>query len=156
MSEAVTHELLRQWDSDALRITDVILSIPASQLDDVVAGEWSARQILSHLLDSELVFGARMRAAIAQQGSTIALFDQDAYTALLPYGDVPIDAVGAAFTALRRVNTAIALALPASTWEQTVEHPERGAQTLNAIAHVFGGHIASHLADLETPDSAAG
>ncbi len=156
MSDTVTPELLRQWDSDAERLTDVILAIPASQLDDVIAGEWSARQILSHLLDSEIVFGARLRAAIAQPGSAIAVFDQDAYASLIPYGDVPIDAVGAAFTALRRVNTAIALALPASAWEQTVEHPERGTQSLSAFTHVFGGHIASHLADLQTADSARG
>ena len=149
MSEAITPEILRQWDADAQRLTDTVLALPASQLDASAHGAWSPRQVLAHLLDSEMVFGARLRVVVALPGSTIALFDQDAMATKVPYADVPIEAIGAAFTALRRVNTAIALALPAESWDTTVEHPERGTQSLNGIARIFGEHIAGHMPDLD-------
>ncbi|MGD9710829.1 MAG: DinB family protein [Thermomicrobiales bacterium] len=156
MSDVITATELRQWDADAQRLTDLVLATPASDLDQVVAGEWSARQVLAHLLDAEIVYGARLRAVVANPGSTIALFDQDAQATEIPYRDVPIEAVAAAFLSLRRVNTAVALALPASAWKRTVEHPERGTQTLGVIARVFGEHVADHLPELEGAAHARG
>ena len=153
MSDAPSPDELKQWDADAQRLTDMVLAMPASELDQSIAGEWSPRQVLAHLLDAEVVFSTRMRAAIVQPGSLIALFDQDEMAIRVPYTEVSIEAIGAAFTALRRINTAIALALPSSAWDETVEHPERGTQSLVTIARVFGPHISDHLPELQATAS---
>src|SRR5690349_3462260 len=40
-------------------------------------GKWSAREILCHLADSEVVFAFRLRQALAQDHHVIQPFDQD-------------------------------------------------------------------------------
>ena len=42
-------------------------------------GKWSAVQIVAHLAESELVFGYRIRAILANSGMPIAAYDQDAW-----------------------------------------------------------------------------
>jgi len=144
----VTLEEIDAWNGHAQEMTDLILGIPADCLDDVVVGEWSARQVMTHMLDSELVFSARLRTAIAEPGNSVSAFDPDAMATHIPYKSVSIEYVGQAFLALRAGNTEILKALPAAAWEQTIDHPEHGLQMLPDVVRVFGPHISSHMAEL--------
>jgi hypothetical protein len=40
-------------------------------------GKWSARDILSHLADAEIVFGFRLKQTLAEDHHIIQPFDQD-------------------------------------------------------------------------------
>src|SRR6266849_4433671 len=44
-------------------------------------GEWSPRQVLNHLSDSDLVHGTRIRMIVTQDRPTLVGYDQDAWTA---------------------------------------------------------------------------
>jgi hypothetical protein len=48
-------------------------------------GKWSARQIIAHLADAELVGAHRMRQVIAEDNPTLIAYDQDAWTRNLDY-----------------------------------------------------------------------
>ncbi|MEZ4499563.1 MAG: hypothetical protein R2839_05700 [Thermomicrobiales bacterium] len=67
----------------------------------------------------------------------------------IPSQGVSIRAIADAFLALRQLNTALLMEQPATTWDRTIEHPERGTQTLCSIVQVFGNHVAEHLTQLE-------
>jgi len=54
-----------------------------------------------------------------------------------------------ALAALRGVNLAVLRALPEEIWEQTVQHPEAGRQTLERIVSIFGNHVSEHLGDIK-------
>jgi uncharacterized damage-inducible protein DinB len=151
----VASEEIDSWNSDARQMVDLLLGTPADQLDDVAVGEWSARQILTHMLDSELVFSIRLRAAIAAPGSPVSPYDPDAMATLIPYQSVSLDRIGQAFLALRASNTEILQSLPESVWEQTIEHPERGTQPLPVVVRIFGEHIGNHMADLRAAQAQA-
>src|ERR1700732_938036 len=43
-------------------------------------GEWSPRQVLNHLSDTDLVYGTRIRMIVTQDRPTIVGYDQDAWT----------------------------------------------------------------------------
>jgi hypothetical protein len=101
-------------------------------------------------MDTEIIFSTRMRAAIANPGSAILPFDQDLYEARIPNEHVPDDLLLDSLAALRAVNLAILRSLPEETWEQTVEHPEAGTQTLDRIVQVFGNHVSEHLNDMKS------
>jgi hypothetical protein len=47
------------------------------------------------------------------------------------------------------VNLSLLRALPDGTWEQTVQHPEAGTQTLERIVGIFGNHVTDHLNDMK-------
>src|SRR5258708_10327754 len=47
--------------------------------------EWSATEVLGHLLDAEITLGFRIRKLAAQPGRTIVARDQEKWTARLPH-----------------------------------------------------------------------
>lgn len=144
------HAKLAEWNNDLTEFVMVYRQIPAERRTQPVCGEWSARQLLEHLMDTEIVFSTRMRAAIANPGSSILPFDQDLYEARVPNRDVPDALLLDALAALRALNLAILRAVPDDAWSQTVEHPEAGAQTLERIVEVFGSHLTEHLDDIRS------
>lgn len=148
MSEHIPFDLLDQWDAEARELAALVLAAPEDEVDRTIAGEWSPRQILAHMLDSEIVYATRLRALVIQPGSAVLPYQQDAMASVLPYRDTPIDVIAGAFVALRALNTALLKALPDAVWEYSIEHPERGKQKLAEIVYVFGDHIASHLPEL--------
>jgi hypothetical protein len=54
-----------------------------------------------------------------------------------------------ALAALRSVNLALLRTLPDEVWEQSVQHPEAGPQTLERIVGIFGNHVTDHLNDMK-------
>ncbi|HET9660137.1 MAG TPA: DinB family protein [Thermomicrobiales bacterium] len=140
---------LAEWSNAMTEFVMVYRAIPAARRSEAIDGGWSARQILEHLFETELIFSTRMRVAIANPGKTIVPFDQDLYSARIPTDHVQDELLLDALAALRGVNLAVLRALPDETWEQTVEHPEAGTQTLEKIVSVFGNHVTEHLSDIK-------
>ena len=140
---------LAEWNNAMTEFVMVYRGIPAARRSESIDGGWSARQILEHLLETELIFSTRMRSAIANPGSTILPFDQDLNAARIPTGQIPDDLLLDALAALRGVNLAILRVLPEETWAQTVQHPEYGEQSLEKIVSVFGNHVSEHLGDIK-------
>src|SRR5687768_2543603 len=67
-------------------------------------GKWSVAQVLRHLVDTEWVSGYRMRKAVAESGSPIMGYDQDAWASGLRYADAdPVKALEEVAT-LRELN----------------------------------------------------
>jgi hypothetical protein len=140
---------LADWNNDMTEFVMYYRAIPAAKRSGSIDGGWSARQILEHLLEAELVFSTRLRAAIADPGSAILPFDQDLYSARIPSSQIPDDLLLDAMGALRGVNLSILRTIPDETWAQTVQHPQYGEQSLEKIVSVFGNHVSEHLDDLK-------
>lgn len=149
MPDVIAADVLMGWDNDAQQLVDLVMDTPVDQLDVPVAGEWSPRQILAHMLDAEVVYGQRLRTALAQPGDPVSPFDQDAWARGLTYQDIPVDVIASALLSLRKLNTALLLAMPEGSWGKTIQHPERGLQKLSDIVPIFGNHFADHLTELE-------
>lgn len=144
------------WEEDVRRFSDSARLISASQLDVPLDGGWTPRQIIGHLLDSELMFGLRLRTALATPGATVQAFQQESLATDVPYGDLDLDEVLAALVALRRVNVELLRAAPASAWNRSILHPEFGEQSLEQVVAVFTNHVGEHYRDLLPLLSATG
>lgn len=147
--------ILADWSNAMTEFVMVYRQIPVERRTEAIEGGWSARQVLQHLLEAEIVFATRMRVALANPGGPILPFDQDLYEAVLPYGNVPDELLLDALGGLRAVNIALLRAAPDEAWNQTVIHPEYGDQTLERIATVFGNHVTDHLNDIQNAGLAA-
>lgn len=137
------------WEDDVRRFSDSARLISAGQIDVPIDGGWTPRQIIGHLLDTEILFGQRLRTALATPGSVVQALRQDELAANMPYAEIDLDLVLAALVALRRVNVELLRAAPAGAWSQTIVHPEYGEQTLEQIVGVFTRHVPEHVADIE-------
>ena len=110
-------------------------------------GKWSARDILCHLADSEIVFAFRFRQALAEDHHVIQPFDQNAWARTYPDGDA--NAALATFEAVRKWNVAFLKTLRHEQLSKRVTHPERGDMTLQAVVETMAGHDLNHLKQLE-------
>jgi uncharacterized damage-inducible protein DinB len=111
-------------------------------------GKWSAAEIVSHLADTELVFGFRLRQTLAEDGPTIQPFDQDKWAWEQQYSRIPPALALETFAVLRKWNMQmIKTVLPAAA-NRKVTHPERGTMTFQTLVETMAGHDLNHLGQL--------
>lgn len=110
---------------------------------------WSIREIVVHILDSEVNGYIRCRALVAEPGKTIMAYDQDRWVTELCYEAQDIDDTLALFTLLRTATTRLLSTMPATAWEHTIHHPERGMMTLDDWLQMYESHVPMHLAQME-------
>jgi hypothetical protein len=111
-------------------------------------GKWSARQLLTHLVHAEMVFGERVRFALSTPDYVVMPFDQDAWMKV----EHAVDAASAlaAYLALRRMNLAFFRSLGPEQWTHRFQHPERGEIDVNWVITALAGHDRHHLPQFET------
>ena len=110
-------------------------------------GKWSAREIVCHLADCEVVFAFRLRQTLAEDRHVVQPFDQDLWARR--YAGYGVEAALATFSAVRQWNLALARSFTAADRARPVNHPERGDMTLANIVETMGGHDRNHLKQLE-------
>jgi hypothetical protein len=110
-------------------------------------GKWNARQILTHLAQSELAFGTRARMALTVPGYAAQSFDQD----LWMKRESALDGRSAAnaYLSTSRMNRALFGTLSESDRSTAFSHPEYGSLTVDWILYQTAGHQLHHLKQLE-------
>ena len=141
-------DLIGSLEATSAAIDRLVRSWPRA-LDDRshAPGKWTARQILVHLAQAEMVFGTRLRFALAEDEHALQPFDQDEWMKV----EAPVSALEAldAYTALRRLNVALVRSLGASGRAKAVTHPEFGKVDVEWIVTFFAGHELNHLPQLQ-------
>ena len=120
---------------------------PAEFERSYAPGKWTARQILTHLAQSEIAFGARARLALTTPDYVAQSFDQDKWIAResTTSGREALDA----FLGIGAMNRSLFEALSPSDRATTLSHPEYGSLTVDWILHQMAGHQIHHLKQLE-------
>jgi len=109
--------------------------------------KWSAREVLCHLADTEIVFAFRLRQALSETGHVIQPFDQDGWAKVYS----AFDATSAlnVFRTVREWNVTLIRSLPAEAFSRPLSHPERGPMTLRTVVETMGGHDLNHIRRIE-------
>jgi DinB superfamily len=110
-------------------------------------GKWSARDILCHLADSELVFAFRLRQTLAEDHHVIQPFDQDLWANAYPACDAK--SALAVLSAVRAWNLALIRSVKPENLAKPVTHPERGTMTFQTIVETMAGHDRNHIKQIE-------
>lgn len=110
-------------------------------------GKWPARQVLTHLAQTEMALGFRARMALATPNYVAQNWDQDSWIAMESRlsGRDALDA----FVACARMNRIFFSGLTPSQRATPLSHPEYGALTVDWIIHQMAGHQIHHLHQLE-------
>lgn len=112
-------------------------------------GKWSVRQVMAHLADSELIFGWRLRMALAHDRPDIQGYDQDLWAEHLRYDEADVEQSLDTFAVLRRWNLRL---LKAATPEQRKRygvHAERGEESVEHMMKLYSGHDTLHITQIE-------
>jgi len=110
-------------------------------------GKWNARQILTHLAQSELAFGMRARMALTVPNYAAQSFDQDLW--MKRESELNGRAAASAYLSTSRMNLAFFEGLSELDLSTPFSHPEYGSLTVNWIVHQTAGHQIHHLKQLE-------
>jgi hypothetical protein len=120
-------------------------------------GKWTAREILTHLAQTELALGNRARMALTTPGYTAQSFDQDRWMeqetgasaasrgSRGATGPVALEAL----VALNAMNRALFESLTPAERATPFAHPEYGALTIDWLIHQMAGHVLHHLKQLD-------
>lgn len=136
------------------RVESLLSAIGKERVSEAPApGKWSAREIVAHLADCELVFAFRMRQTLAVDSPTVQPFDQEKWAEV--YGAYDALSAVETFSALRYWNLAFFRSLKPEDFQRKMTHPERGTMTLQTVLETIGGHDMNHIRQLERIAGAA-
>src|SRR4051812_28015394 len=93
--------LIAQYEDGCDEVMRALAGITRTELDSPEApGEWSPRQVIPHLADSEMPSAARLRRLIAEENPPLVGYDQEEFARRLHY-DRPIEPSLLAFKGAR-------------------------------------------------------
>ncbi len=111
-------------------------------------GKWCIKEILYHLMDSEIMAVGRIKRIIAEENPFLPSYDQEKFAAHLQY--TALDPKGAlvTFGMLRETTGALLVLLSDETWERKGNHEQRGAITLEEYMKLMVTHGENHIGQI--------
>ena len=110
-------------------------------------GKWTLHQVMVHVMQWEMIFGVRLRCALAVPGYVVQPLDQDPF---MTEADA-LDGATAfmAFDAVRQTHLRLAASLSPDTRRRAVTHPERGTIDVDDLLVTLAGHSVHHLKQIQ-------
>jgi len=131
--------------------TQYFLNLARAVTPDVIdvhaENEWSARQCIHHMADSEAQSYARLRRLVAEpEGSIIQGYDESAWAnePKLAYADGDVTNSIAVFAAVRAASLDLVKRLDESDLEKFGEHTESGKYTIAKWLETYTRHPYDH------------
>lgn len=111
-------------------------------------GQWSIKEIVTHLADAELVYGFRYRKILAEDAAEAPAFDQELWISRLSAPQRDFKAILEMFKTVRRSNLDLLKVTPAKNLQRAGAHPEYGPLTVAQLMIHLAVHDLNHLKQL--------
>jgi hypothetical protein len=136
--------LVEQYIAGYQLIVEALAGADDADLDAREApGEWSPREVVHHLADSEMTSAMRLRRMLVEDRPEIQGYDQDDFARVLFY-DRPIEASLAAFKAARETTAEIITRMTDEQWQREAVHSESGRYTALDWLRIYAAHAPEH------------
>jgi uncharacterized damage-inducible protein DinB len=112
-------------------------------------GKWSMLEVLVHLVDSELVYGYRVRKILAADRPRLDGYDQDEWARRLRYNDEDPAAAVEDLQAMRRRTLRLFRGLTEEQLAREGIHGERGPESVGRITRLLAAHDLVHRRQIE-------
>jgi hypothetical protein len=142
MEKSIIDEYVRQ----ASVLPGAIRGLSSAELNaHPVPNTWSIRQIVMHLMDSDLIASDRMKRIIAEDNPTLIGFDESAFAAKLFYDQLDPVIAADVFSKNRLLTGDILYRLPPEAFARSGTHNQRGRLTLEDLVKMYVQHLDHHL-----------
>ena len=148
MAVATRSELLNRYRAGAAEV-DAALAAVASLGPDAIdrrpaPEEWSARQVVHHLADSETMSATRIRRLIADDDPVIIQgYDEPIWATRLHY-DRPIEGSLSLVRAVRAATADLLDAMTEADWARRGTHSESGPYSAEQWLEIYASHCHDH------------
>jgi hypothetical protein len=141
-------DVMQCLDETPKRIESLVRTWPRQKDEQShMPGKWKARQVLTHLAQIEIMFAARLRFALAQDGYVVQPFEQDDWMTN-EFSQPALTGLDS-YLALRRMNLALCRSLSPAQRAKTFTHPEFGVLDVDWLMAWAAGHERNHLPQIE-------
>lgn len=113
-------------------------------------GGWTVRQVAHHVPDSHLNAYTRFKLALTEEQPTIKPYDETAWAALSDSRDTPVEISLALLESLHDRWTRLLRAMSADDFRRTLNHPDSGVMSLDALLSLYAWHGRHHVAHITT------
>lgn len=138
-------ELLERFRRGPELVASALTGAAGSEVDYRPSPEqWSVRQIVAHLSDSEMSAAFRFRRIIAEENPHFDGFDQDLWAEKLDYAKRKYSQSLEMFRRVRAENYELLKDLPEEAFQRTGIHSERGQLTLLELLRIYARHPEKH------------
>jgi hypothetical protein len=125
-------------------VTEAGLDLPPAAPDS-----WTARMVVHHLADSEMMSAMRLRRLIAEDDPRIEGYDEPTFARRLFYDDRPIEPALAAVAAARDTTLQILERMSQDQWAREGTHTESGRYGVEDWLRIYAAHCHDHAAQIE-------
>ena len=138
------------WVADLERLPEALRAavdgMDGTRLDTPYReGGWTVRQVVHHLADSHVNGYVRFCLALAEEGRTAGLYDQDAWAAMPFPRTGPVEPSLTLLDGLHARWVATIHGLGPDELARTIEHPKHGAMTVDDLLNLYAWHSRHHL-----------
>jgi hypothetical protein len=149
MTSAERQALIARYKAGYDEVVQALAGVGPDERDWRPApGEWSAREVVHHLADSETISGIRLRRLLSEDAPVIQGYDQDEYARRLRYQERPMEPALRAFEAARATTAQLLDAMTEADWHRAGTHTESGAYSAETWLEIYGGHAHVHAAQI--------
>ena len=150
MATAVARKaLIARYKAGYRVVTAALRGIRPAELDFRPApGEWSAREVVHHLADSETISGQRLRRLLIEDNPLIQGYDQEVYARQLRYQARPMAPALEAFKAARATTAQLLDTMSDADWQRTGTHSEMGSYAAARWLEVYAEHAEVHAGQI--------
>jgi hypothetical protein len=144
------NKILENYKSGYNDLQNALREFPFEMWDFKPAQDkWSIKEIIVHITDSEINGYIRFRKAIAEKGTEITAYDQDAWAEQLHYSSRSIDTNLELFRLLRVLNYSLLISIPDDKWINSIKHPEIGNVNVHELLKIYADHVPVHIKQMK-------
>src|SRR5512132_2023474 len=149
MEQDTRARLVERYKEGTRVFVEALQGVTDSELDARSGPqEWTPREVVHHMADSEMTSAIRLRRLIAEDAPTIQGYDQEEYAQRLFYGERPIEGSLEAVAAARRTTGDILDRLTDEQWARGGTHSESGPYRVDTWLEIYAAHAHDHAAQI--------
>jgi uncharacterized damage-inducible protein DinB len=119
-------------------------------------GGWTLRQVVHHVPDSHLNSYVRFKLALTEENPTIRPYDEASWAELSDSRTTPVATSLDLLDSLHQRWVHLLRGMSDSDFRRTLEHPENGPMTLDAMVSLYHWHGRHHTGHITATRSSQG
>jgi hypothetical protein len=139
--------LIALYRDGARAVGEAVASLSVTDLDRHGGGEWSARSVVHHVADADLIEGVRLRRILAEDGPLLPWTDEEEHARRLHY-ERPVGTSLGVIQAVVMSNASLLESLTEAEWMRAVRHSVNGPYSVEDWLRKMSLHAHDHAAQM--------
>ena len=147
--DAARAELIQHVADLPERLKAAVAGLSDVQLDTPYRPDgWTPRQIVHHIADSHMNAYIRFKLGVTEANPTIKPYDEQTWAETSDGKSAPLSLSLPLIEGLHQRWVTFLRSLEPSAFARTIQHPERGAMTLDELLGLYAWHSRHHTAHI--------